>query len=196
MGLFANLYLIESEQIKDNEIEIKTTIYSGETGNPPFFFSWIRGNSDNFLHGYANNTIFCDTTLRPLNGYPVYEIQRLGEKTGYNSPSILFEAQYTPELNKWATVYHIILPKNFIPRRDLKPIEQPQHPYVKISNNKLILTWPAMKPCNIRFTATPLRDNESINDFNFSEILSVDKKENARLGIELNFGIIKFRFGN
>ncbi len=196
MGLFANLYLIESEQIKEDKVEIKTTIYSGSTGNPPFFFSWLRGNREDVLFSYANNTIFCDTNLRPLKSYPVYEIQGLGEKTGYNSPSILFEAQYTPELNKWATVYHIILPKNFIPRRDLRPIEQPQPPYVKISDNKLILTWPAVNPCNIRFTATPLRANESINDFNFSEILNKDEENNARFGIEINLGIVKFRFGN
>jgi len=187
--------LVEIERISEEEIETITSIWGGDSGNIPYY-SWMRGERDKGLYPYANNTIFSDTQLHLFKGYPVKENQAFGEKTSRGSLSFLIESQFTPGIIDATTVCHITLPKGFIPRRDMKPLVQPYPPYAKLQNGRFILTWPITGAFDIRFCITPLMKDESLEDFDQNSILCPLDKSSPKIGVEVNLGVIKFKFGN
>ena len=193
MGYFANLYIIEAYEINKNEIKIITSIYEGDSGKIPYF-SWIQSEKSNLCYSYANNTIYCNMRLNLLEGYPVSERQILGSMTEYSS--ILINAQFTPKKHKSPTVCHILLPEGYLPRRDLKPLLQPNTPFVNIINNRVILTWPIEGAFHIEFCIVPLSKDDVLNDYDRSKILRISDEFSRKFGVEFNLGIIKFKFGN
>lgn len=194
MGYFAYLYLLEGQSHKHKDVNLVTTIFEGESGNIPYF-SWIPGERSSELHPYASNTVYSDVKLQILPGYPIANMQKLGERTGY-IPSILIEAQFNPNVPRAGIVLHVILPERYIPRRDLSPLVQPISPYVKLDGDRMALTWPIEGAFDVRFCATPLTENESYDDFDVSKILVTEESRNPKLGVEINLGVIKFKFGN
>jgi hypothetical protein len=71
MGYFANLYLIEIFT-RQNSAIVETTIYGGHI-EPRAYFSWGPGERTEGLQSYAHETLFSDTQLGKLPGYPMQE---------------------------------------------------------------------------------------------------------------------------
>jgi hypothetical protein len=122
MGYFANLYIVETLADKDS-VTIETSIYGGEI-EPKAYFSWGPGHRSENLYSYAHETIFSDSKLNLLPGYPMRE--QVGDPDRF-----LLEAQFTPLNKDYPVLYHFILPEDFVPLRNATII-QPTNPSVYI----------------------------------------------------------------
>ena len=69
MGYFAHLYLVETTSDSAG-VEVATSVFSSDVGQR-VFFSWTPGQRATGLYEYADGTLFSDTRLPLLAGYPV-----------------------------------------------------------------------------------------------------------------------------
>ena len=83
------------------------------------------------LHPYANGTIFSDVELKPLPSY----LQISQAST--DPDRYLFRAHFTPETEGHPVLFHFLLPHSFVPRRNLRPLEQPSPPVISRVDNHL-----------------------------------------------------------
>lgn len=187
MGYFANLYIVEADAT-DRAIKMKTTIYGSEIG-PVAYFCWGPGERPAGLHPYAGGSVQCDAELKLLPGYPLIET------LGPNPDEALIEANFRPRHDEDPVLFHFVLPERFIPRRDLKPLDQPCRPFVYALGERIVATYPVVGPTSIRFRITRLRDNESIAGYEHEKLLHPDEERAAKLGVEFNFGVFKLKYG-
>jgi hypothetical protein len=185
MGYFANLYIVEIEAT-DAAIRTKTTIYSSEIG-PFAYFCWGPGDRPAGLHSYAGGTIQCDAELKLLPGYP------LVETLGSDPDRALIEANFRPKHGDDPVLFHFLLPERFIPRRDMKPLDQPLRPFVYTAGERIIATYPVEGQTTIRFWITRLRNNESLADYAHEKLLHPDEKRSVKVSAEVNFGVLKVK---
>jgi hypothetical protein len=182
MGYFANLYVVEASA-SENAIEIETSIYAGVM-NPMAYFSWRPGVRTGRLRQYANGTLFSDSKLRRLPGYPMK--QRIEE-----SDLFLLEAGFAPMYEEAPVLFHIILPEFFIPRRDYTPFIQPCDPFAYINESRFVITYPAKGATEIRFWASRIRESESLSDFDITKVLKPEVKDSINVKFEINLGFFK-----
>jgi hypothetical protein len=194
MGFFGYLYLIEAEQLSDKSINIRTTILEGGSGTIPYF-SWAPGAREDKLHAYANESIYSNTELHPLEGYPIDEIQEAGARNPIAPDSYMIEASFAPNRQGTGVVLHVTLPNRYLPRANLSPLIQPDPPFVKLIEERIILTWPNKGTIDVRFCLSPISPNDNLNDYDISKILLPDPERPVNFGMEINLGIMKFKFG-
>ena len=193
MGYFANLYLIEMDAVAEETVSLTTTIFCGESEPAPFF-SWIRDDRSGLENEYANGTIFSDAKLRPLSGYPIVETQDLAQSQRLGRDGFQTRAQFTPRAKESPTVVHVVLPAYFIPRKDLGVL-QPGPPFVKLKDNRLILTWATRDSIDLAFWSSRLKPRETFDQYDLDRITFADDVRVARQGMEINLGFVKFKFG-
>jgi hypothetical protein len=186
MGYFANLYVVQAETTNKG-ITIRTMIYCSENVTRAYF-CWGPGERPSGLFSFAEKTVFCDTELRLLPGYPLDE--------GFDHPDqCLVEANFSPQKADDPVLFHIVLPKRFIPRRDMKPLEQPDRPFVYTMDERVIATYPVIGPAAIRFWITRIGATESIADYELHKLLHPDEERPSKIGFEFNLGIFKLKYG-
>jgi hypothetical protein len=186
MGYFANLYVLEANA-NGADIATRTTIYGNEIGAAAYF-CWGPGERPNQLHSYANGTMLCDTELKSLPGYPL-------EERSENSTEFLIEANFQPRRADDPVLFHLILPKRFIPRRDMKPLEQPNKPFLYTTDDRIVATYPSVGTTAIRFWITRIGEQESLADYDLHKLLHPDEERPTKIGFEFNLGIFKLKYG-
>lgn len=187
MGFFANLYIVEADAT-DRAVKARTTIYGSEIG-PVAYFCWGPGERPPGLHAYAGGTVQCDAELKPLPGYPLIET------VGTTPDEALIEANFRPRHGDDPVLFHFVLPERFIPRRNLKPLDQPMRPFVYASGERIVATYPVVGQATIRFRITGLRDSESIADYEHEKLLHPEEERSVKVGVEFNFGVFKIKVG-
>jgi hypothetical protein len=192
MGYFSYLYLIQADIIDEDKISITTEVFGAEPETNAYF-SWLPGKRPGKIYSYGNDTIFTNYKLKRIEGYPINLMQKLGqEKGGY--PTYTIGADFQVKEKDEATVLHILLPDLFVPRKDLSPLLQPKPPYAKILGDRIILTWPIAGPFEVKFCISPLSKSEELQTIDLSHMLVTEKAQKAKHGIEINFGIFKYKF--
>ena len=195
MGYFSYLYLIEADKLNEEYLNIQTTIFQGGSGDVPYF-SWIPGTRKHQLQAYANGTIYSNTHLYPIEGYPVKEAQRVGSRNSAVLDSYVIEANFVPNRQDAGTVLQVILPNGYLPRKDVSPLVQPAPPFVNLLRNRIVLTWPSESGIDVRFCITPLPPNDNFSNYDLSKILVLGaRKKPLKFGVEINLGVLKFKFG-
>lgn len=182
MGFFANLYLIEIFTLQDSAI-VETTIYGGHI-EPKAYFSWGPAERPGGLQSYAHETLFSDTKLERLPGYPMREQYPAKEP-------FLLDASFNPrELND-PVVFHLVLHERYVPMRNNTPFIQPTDPSVYKASEKIIITYPVIGSSNIRFWVTAMREGESLDDYDMSRIMIPEKVGPDKTIFGFNGGIFK-----
>ena len=187
MGYFANLYVVEVSA-SANRIEMSTCVFGAAIGRA--YFCWGGGTQPRDLHAYARNTIFCDTPLQLLPGYP--RVQDCEDPRGEHG-RCLIEASFQPRHGDDPVLFHFLLPTRFLPRRDLQPLVQPQPPFISLHENRLAATYPVVGRAEFRFKASRLNSNESFNDYDMAKILHPEGKTVVKAEVEFNFGVFKIK---
>lgn len=185
MGYFANLYLVESDATKDS-VTVETSVY-GEGVGEKIYFSWGAGQRAGNVYAYAQDTLYSNTLLNLLDGYPLREIYR-------NPESFLLEAAFTPNHRDDPVLYHIVLPEHYVPRADREPLDQPGDPFVHVHQNRVVVTYPVIGSARVRFHVARLRENESLDDYDENKILKPIESRPVKIEFELNLGIFKVKF--
>jgi hypothetical protein len=186
MGFFANLYVVEGTANK-KAVKLRTTVYGSDIG-PRAYFCYGPGKRPEGLYPYAGGTVLCDTELKMLTGYPLVETHEGLDKC-------LVEANFTPRNPDDPVLFHFILPSRFIPRRDMKPLDQPGRPILFSVGDRVIATYPVIGPATIRFWTTRLRKTESIADYELEKLLHPEEERGAKVGFEFNLGFFKVKIG-
>jgi hypothetical protein len=187
MGYFANLYTVEADAT-DVTVRTQTMIYRSDIGSFAYF-CWGPGERPPGLYPYAGGTVLCDVELRLLPGYPMVET------LGANSDRGLIEANFRPLNDEDPVLFHFVLPTRFIPRRDMKPLEQPIRPFIYSSGERIIVTYPVVGQTTIRYWITRLKDDESIADYEQEKLLHPDEERPSKVAFEINLGILKVKLG-
>jgi hypothetical protein len=117
MGHFANLYVVDATADATG-VKISTSVLGAEVG-PKAYFSWGSAERPEGLHQYARGTIFSDTKLALLPGYP--KTERCGE----DADRCLIEADFMPRVREDSVLFHFLLPERFVPRRARPPTYYP-----------------------------------------------------------------------
>lgn len=188
MGYFGNLYLVEVYK-EDALTKVKTTIYGGNLDGQTAYFSWGEGNRPkNQLYGFAGNTIFTDTQLIQLNGYPAIEEYD-------SSKEFLLDASFSPKdpVND-PVVFHLVFDKYYVPKRDGKIFEQPSKPSISKKGDKLVITYPVIGKAEIRFPVTPIPNNQSLNDYDLETLVRPDAIKGSKRTIGINLYFFKFEW--
>jgi hypothetical protein len=186
MGYFANLYVVEAEAT-GTTVQLRTLIYGKDIG-PNAYFCWGPGERPSGLHPYAGGTVLCDAQLRLLPAYPLIE-------TCEDLDRCLLEATFRPRHDDDPVLFHFVLPKGFIPRRDMKPLDQPIRPFIDSVDERIIVTYPVIGPATIRFWVTRLEKHESIGDYEPHKLLHPDEERPPKIGFEFNLGVFKLKYG-
>lgn len=186
MGYFANLYIVEVSA-SETTAQMRTTIYGNDIG-PVAYFCWGPGDRPEGLHSYAGGTVFCDSELKLLPGYPL-------DETFDDANQGLISANFTPRHRDDPVLFHFVLPERFIPRRDMKPLEQPVRPFVYTADQRIVATYPVIGAGRIQFWVTRLKQTETISDYEVHKFLHPEEEHPLKMGFEFNVGVFKLKFG-
>ncbi len=187
MGYFANLYIVEVD-VADGVIKARTTIY-GNWVNKDSYVCWGPGERPSGLHSYANGTVCSDVELKLLPGYPMIET------VGTSPDEALIQANFRPKGEKDAVLFHFVLPERFIPRGDLQPLDQPTEPFVYPAGERIVVTYPVEGRATVRFRISRIENHESLADFQYEKLLHSEAGRSLKVGVELNLGLFKLKFG-
>lgn len=188
MGYFGNLYLVEIYR-EGAKTKVKTTIYSGHLNGQTSYFSWGEGDRPpSQLHGFAGNTIFTNTQLIKLDGYPVIE--------EYDSSQEFFlDASFSPkDPSKDPIVFHIVFDKYYVPKRDGEIFEQPSKPSISKKDEKLVITYPVIGKAEIRFPVIPIPNNKSLSNFDLETLVRPDPVKGSKKTVGINLYFFKFEW--
>nr|MDH4458037.1 hypothetical protein [Nevskia sp.] len=139
------------------------------------------------LYSYAKGTVYSDADLELLPGYP------FDEELGTDPDTALIETDFRPKRNDDPVLIHFVLPQHFIPRRDLKPLEQPIRPFVDATGESIVATYAVTGPVVIRFWISQLQRGKSISDYDHQKLLHPDEEKETKLSVEFNFGVFKLK---
>jgi hypothetical protein len=189
VGFFAHLYLVEASA-DDAGVEVVTSAFGMDVW-PRTFFSWAPGQRTTRMYEYADGTLCADERLPLLPGFPVR--WRCDPSAGADENSGLIVASFTPRRTDDPVLFHFLLPRGFVPRRDLQPLVQPCVPYVRISADRVVATYPVIGRGDIQFWVTRLSGGEALSDYDIKKILHPDEKRAVRVEFEINLGLFKIK---
>ena len=187
MGYFAHLYTVELNA-DDEIVSSQTHVYGNEIA-PVAYFGWGPGERPAGLHSYAGGTVHSDADLKLLPGYP------LRNTIGDDPNNALVEANFRPRQSDDPVLFHFVLPKRFVPRRSLEPLEQPSRPFVYAEDDRVIATYAAAGPSVVRFWISRLQAQESLRNYDIEKLLHPEEDRRLNVGIEFNFGVFKLKLG-
>ncbi len=187
MGYFANLYTVQVEENKKG-IQTELRVYGKGLQDGAAYVCWGDGvrQPNNKLHEYADGTVVCDAELKLLTGYPYLEQSE-------DPHQCILEATFNPMHKDDAVLMHFMLPKRFIPRKDLKPLVQPVSPYIFSHKERLCIVYPCKGPTTVQFAISKIKEHESLKDFQTERLLHPDEVRAAKVELEINFIIFKFK---
>ena len=185
MGYFSNLYVVEIDA-DDRVITARTSVYEGESSGAPYF-SWGPGERGPGVTPYARDTIFCDSPLKILPGYPL--VERLGDDADHAAVEAIFGSKDDHK----AVLMHFLLPENFVPSRDPKSIEQPARPFAYVAGNRVIATYVAKGQVTVRFSISRLQPGRLMSQYDPMKILNPEQASDIKLGMEINLFFVKFK---
>jgi hypothetical protein len=185
MGYFANLYVVEVST-SASYIKVETSIFGAGLGQKAYF-TWGPGSRSENLYSYGNGTIFSDTDLELLPGYPLLERYE-------RSNPFLLETAFTPRNQNDPVIIHIMLPEHFVPKRDLTPFIQPCDPFIYTEGDRMIITYPAKGKAEVRFWISEIQDEESLREYDMTKIMRPEAKRSTKVELEINLGIFKIKF--
>lgn len=185
MRYFTNLYLVEA-LAGPTGVQVNTTIYGAQSGAA--YFSWGAGARPAGAEGYAADTVFCESALRVLPGYPMQETRaRLGQES---AERYLIEARFTPQHADDPVLYHFLLPERFVPARIQRPFALPAKPSVRMLGERLVATFPVVGAAEIAFGVAP-RPETQTGALDLTTIFEPMNPEDE-FSWELNLGLFKF----
>lgn len=186
MGYFANLLLVEAEADAAG-VSIDVSVYDGPVDEPAYFM-WGEGSAPQTEYSFASGTLFTNTRLSLLQGYPRRERRPAGNP--YESENqCLIQADLKPRHQSDAVLVHMLLPQRFAPRRDMTPLQQPAPPYVRTLGERFVVTYSVRGRADVAFWMRRLRPDESVSDFDAARVLHADEKRRGSLKLSLKLGI-------
>jgi hypothetical protein len=192
MGYFSYAYVVEGSA-DDQGVTLSTSIYA-EHLDHPVFFSWAEGSRSPGLHSYADGTLYSDTKLSQVPGYP--RTERRGNGPGEDSNLVLIEESFTPREASEPVLFHFVLPSHFVPRPDITPLVTPSAPSVIRRGDVLTATFVAKGGGDVRFWLSRLTNDETLDDYDLDRIFNAPISKNAKVTFELNLGIVKIAIGD
>jgi hypothetical protein len=143
------------------------------------YFSWGPGERRPGLYSYAGGTIVCNKELELLPGnYPLIERYDASEQ-------FELEMGFNPRHKDDGVVFHVILHERYRPVRTGVFI-QPQPPSAYKDEDKIVLTYPTNGRTEIKFNVSPLREGESLSDFDVSRLVTPEEKQEKEIELGVN----------
>jgi hypothetical protein len=185
MGYFANLYVIDASADEDG-VTLSTNVFGSEIA-PRAYFSWGVGQRPPGMNEYADGTIFADSPLRLLPGYPLIEACRA------DPDHCLLEASFAPPANDDPVLFHVMLPLRFVPARVREPFTQPATPFLMRLGDRLIATYPAIGPAELRFWISRLPATDSLDSYDLANLFHPEARQAVKAEFEFNLGFFKVK---
>jgi hypothetical protein len=187
MGYYAYAYIVDAYE-SDVDFLLTRSIYTVDLGNPGqrALFSWDQGERPEGMHAYANGALFCSNRLSLLPGYPF--TKRLRRDDQYS-----IDEGFAPDGNG-SVLYHLTLPARFVPCPHRQPLTNPSQPNVTLRGNRLSVAYGTQGDGAVKFLVRRLQERESFADFDLDRILEVPASRSSKFEVEVNFGILKFKF--
>jgi hypothetical protein len=129
----------------------------------------------------------------PLPGYP--SVEHRGEGPGENEDFVLIEEDFQPQRDDEPVIFHFVLPARFVPCCDRIPLVTPSRPSIVVRGDRLSATFVSKGAADVRFWIRRLQPNEDISDFDLARLFDKPAERSAKASLEINFGIVKFSFG-
>jgi hypothetical protein len=190
VGYFAYAYVVEGvEEPALSGIALTRSVYRAHLGSRALF-SWDVGRRPPGMYAYADNSLFSSEKLEPLPGYPLEQNITLTD-----GEMFLLEEGFAPQFAEEPVLYHLLLPRRFVPRPDRKPLEQPAMASVATRDDRLIVSYATQGKADIRFWLSRLEASASITDYDLTRILKGPVSTAVDAKVEFNLGVVKFTFG-
>jgi hypothetical protein len=192
MGYFGCAYVVEC-LADEFGVTLTTTVLSPGPIEGRALFYWSDGERPPGLFSYARDTLRCTAQLMPLPGYP--SVERHGGDPGESEDLVLIEEDFQAQRDDEPVIFHFLLPPRFVPCRDRNPLVTPSRPSIIVRGDQLSATFVAKGAADVRFWIRRLKSDENISDFDLTKLFDKPAERSAKASLEINFGIVKFSFG-
>jgi hypothetical protein len=192
MGYFGCAYIVEG-RADPNGVTLTTTVLSGPYGLERALFFWSEGERPAGLFSYADGSLQCSHQLYPLPGYPA--IEKRGNFCGESADLIQIEEDFRAQSDGEPVLFHFLLPSRFVPRPDMEPLITPSRPSIIQRGDRLSVTFVATGAADVRFWIQRLKGIETFEDYDLNRLFDKPAIRSAKAGVEINLGVIKFKFG-
>jgi hypothetical protein len=193
VGFFDAAFVVEMNEVEDGVVLTRTHYCSGSPERMLFF--WSEGDRPQELHSYAERSLLCTHELIVTSGYP--SIQLLGNGPG-ETPDLLYVDE---NFNSWdqnsSFLFHFLLPSRYVPRPDMRGLDVPSDPSVIVrAGDRLSATFIVKGGGRARFWISRLGPKETFDGYDLDRVFDKPVVSETKASMEINFGIMKFTFGN
>lgn len=192
MGFYGCAYVVEGEADAEG-VTLTTTVFGPAGDLDRALFFWSEGARPPGLHSYANGSLHSSVPLWPIAGYPSTE--RRGAAPGESASLILIEENFRAQSSNEPVLFHFLLPRRFVPRRDLAPLITPSRPSVLLRDDRLSVTFVTTGEASVAFWAEAMSPGSDFASYDFNSLFDKPAVKSGKATIEINLGIVKFSFG-